>query len=400
MCYTHGNHQNIHLLTNIFCMGDINMETKIKTCTFCIMDTLGDDRIEFDSNGVCSYCRDARKEINHIYFPNEEGKIKLDEIISSIKSDGVNKQYDCIMGISGGIDSSYLLYLGHKWGLRILAVHIDDGFDTEISKSNIEKLVKACNVTLHTISPDKEQFIELTKAFMRSGIPNIAAPQDNCLFTEIYKLALKYRIKYFLSGVNFATESVSQKSSLTVYDMVLLNDINKKFGTKPIDKMNFSNDRQIIKFRKSSKIVTVRPLDLIDYNKDRAFNELHDFCGFEYYGSKHLENTLTAFIQLRWFAEKFKIDKRKWHLSSLIVSNQMSRDQAIAELQDPLCDKTLLNSITTETARILETDVAELEKLLKSSNHIYSDYKYSTYYARYIKRRQLLSKLYHKVVGK
>lgn len=161
---------------------------RYQRCTRCIMDTVADPNITFDAEGHCQYCNHAIAQINTTtYFPNEEGKRRLDTILPQIKADGKGKPYDCIMGISGGLDSSYLAYLGYKWGLRILAFHVDDGYDTEISKENIRKLCEKGNIELRIITPDQCQYDALTHAYMEAGVPNLAIPQDNILFASLYR---------------------------------------------------------------------------------------------------------------------------------------------------------------------------------------------------------------------
>ena len=211
---------------------------EIRRCTRCIMDDAADPTIRFDADGVCDYCTEALQRRQIAYFPGKEGEKKLEALLRSIKKAGEGKPYDCVMGISGGLDSSYLAYLGYKWGLRVLAIHIDDGFDTEISQKNLQKLVEKTGFDYVVIKPDAEQFAELTKAYMRSGVPNIAIPQDNVLFSEIYQYMRKYRIKYFLSGGNYALECILQRgNTYTAYDLVNMRDIFRKFGKGSMDKL-------------------------------------------------------------------------------------------------------------------------------------------------------------------
>ena len=156
--------------------------SEYKRCNRCVMDNSSDNTITFDENGICNYCTEALSEINTTtYFPNDEGANKLSKMIEMLKANGKGKAFDCVMGLSGGLDSSYLAYLGYKWGLRILAVHIDDGYDTEISKSNIQKLCKAAHIELRTINPDSEQYNSLVLAYMKAGVQDLAVPQDNIL---------------------------------------------------------------------------------------------------------------------------------------------------------------------------------------------------------------------------
>lgn len=350
-------------------------------CTRCIMDNSSDGSITFDENGVCNYCTSAYKEINTTtYFPNEVGEKKLEEMINMLKEEGKEKEYDCIMGISGGLDSSYLAYLGYKWGLRILAVHIDDGYDTEISKKNIEKLCKAANISLKTITPDKAQYDALIKAYMKAGVPNLTIPQDNILFAFLFDEVRKTGVKYFLSGGNFALECILQQdNSFNAMDVKNIKAINKKFGENKIDKLKFiSSYKKYIRI-KCGSVITLRPLNYIDYNREKAFRELYDFCGFEYYGRKHLENILTAFVQLYWLPKKFGMDKRTSHLSSMIVSGQMTRENAIKEFNEPLYDSEMMDVYISIIKERLKISDEEFDEIMMSDVHTHEEYGYDIF---------------------
>lgn len=363
----------------------------IQVCKRCVMSNAADRHISFDDNGYCSYCTNAIRQIGTTtYFPNEEGQRRLEEMLARIKEENKDKPYDCVMGISGGLDSSYLAYLGYKWGLRILAVHIDDGYDTEISKENIKKLCDAAHIELRTITPDAEQFNDLTLAYMKAGVPDLAVPQDNILFAFLYDTVKKEKIKYFLSGGNFALESILQQDNLfDAMDTVNIRAIHRKFGTKPMNKLKLiSSYRKYLRI-KTGAVVTLRPLDLIDYNRSRAFRELYDFCGFEYYGGKHLENMLTAFVQLRWLPEKFGVDKRSSHLSSMIVSGQMTREEALTELEKPLYDKELMNGYVDYIRLRLGISGDAFDALMTAPAHRHEEYGYDR-----------LSSALHGILGK
>lgn len=345
-------------------------------CNYCVMDNISDDKIVFDSNGQCNYCKDALNDMKQIYFPNEKGKAILRNMIKTIKKEGEHKRYDCVMGISGGLDSSYLAYLGYKWGLKILAVHIDDGFDTEISKNNIKKLCNAANIDLKVIIPDSYQYKELIKAYMKAGVPNVAIPQDNILFAFLMDTVRKNKIRYFLSGGNFALECILQQgNTYNSMDVLNIKDINKKFGSCKLDKLKFVSSYKKYWMQKTKRMVNLRPLNYIDYNRDRAFIELNEFCGFEYYGRKHLENILTAFIQLYWLPKKFGVDKRTSHLSSMIVSGQLSRDQAVKELSEPIYDSSLMSDYIKILKYKLEITDEEFLKIMESPIHQHTDYR-------------------------
>lgn len=348
---------------------------EIKTCTRCVMNNFSDSTISFDDFGRCNYCNEALRVKDSIYFPNQEGKGRLESLITEIKAEEINRKYDCIMGLSGGLDSSYLAYLGYKYGLRVLAVHVDDGFDTEISKQNLNKIIEKTGFAYEVIKPDALQYYNLILAYMKAGVPNIAIPQDNILFAFIYNKMRKFHLNYFLSGGNFALESILQRgNSYKSTDVVQIKDINRKNGNQPINKLKFISTTQRIFDSKFFGIKTLRPLNFIDYNRDRAFKELNSFCGFQYYGGKHLENILTAFIQLYWLPIKFGVDKRTSHLSSLIVSGQLSRDEALEELKKPLYDEKIMGNYISLILDKLSINEDLFQSIMNAPNHQHEDF--------------------------
>ena len=359
------------------------------------MDNQSDTTIFFDDTGNCNYCNEALQRKKYTYFPNKEGQRKLDALLVEIKRKGKNKQYDCLMGISGGLDSSYLAFLGAKWGLRILAVHIDDGFDTEIAKDNIKKIASHLSLELTTFKPDEEQFNDLTRAYILAGVPNLAVPQDNILFAYLYKLAKKYGIKYFLSGGNFALESILQKgNSHSALDLENIRDIHKKFGKLPIDKLEFLSENRRMIDRFIYRIKTFRPLDYIDYRRETAITELKEFCDFNYYDAKHLENALTKVVQLFWFYHKFGVDKRKSHLSSLIISEQMTREEALLEMRKPLYDEVEMEKDLSFVLGNLKLLKKDFDKIVSEKGHQHTEYKTSgDYILNFARKNSLFNKL-------
>lgn len=361
----------------------------MKECKRCLMNDSNDDFIKFDENGYCNYCTRAIELINNRCF-NDPAKLEI--LLKKIRDYGKNKKYDCLMGISGGLDSSYLAYLGAmKWNLRILAIHVDDGFDTEISKRNIERLSKMPNMTLINFMPDAEQYNDLTLSYIKASVPQICIPQDNILFAHLYKYARKYGFKYFLSGSNFATESILQYfEGGDADDVVNIKDIHKRYGTKPINKLEFCSKIQKYINRKIFHYETICPLNYIEYTREKAFKELNEGVGFEYYGSKHLENTLTAFTQLIWLPRKFKIDKRLSHLSSMIVSGQLTKKEAVDELNSKTVTDEQLNEIYETVCDKLGISKLEMENYMNMPGKKHTDYKIDV---MAIKIRNLLKKI-------
>ena len=351
-----------------------------QVCNRCVMDNAGDTYITFDENGYCNYCTDALEVKELRYFPNAHGKRQLDEIFNKIKLDGKNQKYDCMLGLSGGLDSSYVAYIGHQYGLRMLAVHIDDGFDSPETTKNIYKICDAYSIDLVVEKPNKEQFTDLTRAFIRAGVPNIAIPQDNVLFANLYKYAQENRIRYFLSGHNFALESILQKgNSHDATDKVHIMDIQQKFGeieydgTLPL----FSIFEKRIKYNLFYKIQTVSPLNYVEYKAVHAFSILNETCGFEYYGDKHCESLLTKFMQRYYLPQKFGVDKRKSHYSSMIISGQMTREEALEKLSEPLYEEKQLEKDLAFILDELSISKIEFNKIMVEKPRQHTQYRTS-----------------------
>lgn len=353
-----------------------------KQCTRCVMDNASDPTITFNEQGYCNYCVNALRRMPVTYFPDEEGQKKLYELIERIKSEGSGKQYDCIMGISGGLDSSYLAYLGSaQWKLRILGIHVDDGFDTLVTKQNMRNLCDKANITLKKIKPDPNEFKDLTRAFLFANVPNIAIPQDNVIFSYLYREAHKTGVKIFLSGGNFALENIlEQGNTHGAFDVVNIKDIHRKYGTIPINDIPLlSLFKKGITSKYFLKTQTYQPLDYINYNRISAIQELSNFCGFEYYGSKHLENHLTEFAQLYWLPKKYGVDKRKSHLSSMIISGQLSRDEALVELGKPLYEDVRMREVVKIIKSELSISDEEFESIMSEKSKQHSEYKTSLF---------------------
>ena len=304
-------------------------------CKRCVMDTNGDPDITFDKNGCCNYCTKALRLQGEVPVPGDLSRVEA--LFTRIKAEYKDAPYDCLIGVSGGLDSSYIIYLGHKFGLRMLGVHIDDGLDTDVAQKNIQALCKKAGLDLRNIKPESEQYRDLTLSFFKASIPTLAIPQDNLILAALTDATKEYDLKYLLHGSNFAMESILQSgNSYTAADSTHIRAIQKQFSGKPIDKLRLTDtfENSVLKrFRRD--VIRVKPLDMIDYRFDTAVQELRDFCGYEYYGAKHHESILTRFMQCWYLPEKFGVDKRKSHLSSLIVSGQITREEALARLALP-----------------------------------------------------------------
>jgi N-acetyl sugar amidotransferase len=344
------------------------------------MDNISDKSIRFDKNGVCNYCTEAYARKDLEYFPNNEGKKKLDSILERIKSEMKDKPYDCLVGLSGGLDSSYLaLIAARDWGLRILAIHIDDGFNSPVVEDNISKLCDFLSIKLIVLKPDPEQYCDILRSFFIAGVPSLDGPQDNILLAERYRYLEEKRIKYFLSGANFALESILERGEgIPAADGKHIKAIHRKFGTIRLDRLKLTTlFRHYIYNRYFLRVKTIRPLNYIDYNKDVAIKDLQRTVGYTYYDGKHHESILTKFVQAYYLPKKFSIDKRKSHYSSLIVSGQMSRDEALNLLALPLYDESKIESDLELIRKRLNLSKQQFNSIMNAEPKRHRDYPVS-----------------------
>ncbi len=301
-------------------------------CSRCILES-DIPGIMFDEDGICNYCKihDMLDEQHPLGKGSEQA---LDELFSKVRTDGQGKAYDCIIGVSGGIDSTYTLYLAVKAGLRPLAVHFDNGWNTETATHNIEKTTKKLGVDLHTVVADWEEFRDLQIAFLRSSTPDLDIPTDIAIYKVLYEMADKENVKYIINGVSFRTEG---KIPLVwgYGDGRYIKSVHKRFGKRPL--LTFPNFTLFDWFYYGliKRIKHIRPLYFVEYDKDKVKKLMMDELDWEPYGGKHHESTYTKFIQSHILPKKFKIDKRRVHLSALVRSCQMTKDQAIEELTVP-----------------------------------------------------------------
>lgn len=355
----------------------MSIENNYQICTKCVMDTT-DGEISFDSDGVCSHCVEFDTETSKGWFPNEEGAKRLSEIIDVIKETGKNQEYDCILGLSGGVDSSYMAIKMSEYGLRPLVVHVDAGWNSELAVKNIESVVSYCNFDLHTHVVDWEEMRDLHLAYLQSGISNQDVPQDHIFFSALYHFATKNKIRYILSGGNLATEGIFPVSwhGGAAMDSINLKAIHKKFGSRKLKTYStISFFKYYFWYPMFKKMRTVRPLNYMPFDKELAIKELAETIGWRSYGRKHGESVFTKIFQNYYLPKKFGYDKRLPHLSSLIVSGQMTRDEALEKLKEPLYDKGELEVDINFLCKKLRISREQFDEFLKPPGRYYSDYK-------------------------
>jgi N-acetyl sugar amidotransferase len=362
------------------------------------MDTT-DSQIIFNDKGICNHC--IQFNINKIdqWFPNPDGLLLWNSIVERMKSDGIGKEYDCILGLSGGVDSSYLALKVHEAGLRPLVVHVDAGWNTELAVANIEGIVKYCKFDLYTHVVDWEDMRDLHLAYLRAAVANQDVPQDHIFFASLYHFATKNNIRYILSGGNFATEGIFPSSwHGSAMDAINLKAIHEQYGDR-----NFVNYKTISFFECYvwypfiKKMRTVRPLNFMYYHKEDALKELQIKVGYKPYPRKHGESLFTKFFQNYYLPIKFGIDKRLPHLSSLIVSGLMTRTEAIAKLDEPLYDPAELEIDITYLCKKLRISRQHFNELMDAPIHHYSDFPNWDFRYKWLKRIQAFAK---KLIGR
>lgn len=349
----------------------------MQVCKKCVMDTTAQE-IVFDEDGVCNFCKDAKKMLDEHWFPNEIGLIKLQEVSSEIRSKCKTKDYDCIIGVSGGVDSCYLLHLAvDEMKLRPLVVHVDAGWNSEIAVANIEKMVNKLNIDLFTYVVDWPTIRELQVAYLESSLANQDVPQDHAFFAYLYKHAIANGIKYVLTGSNFSSESILPSSwGYDAMDSKQIRDIFKRFKPKKSLKkypiLSYLDYKIINPYVRQMKVI--KPLNWIKYDKNKATEFLMREYGWKSYGGKHHESNWTKFFQAYYLPKKFGYDKRKAHLSSLIVSGQISREAAIKELAIPPFDEVEARRDFEYIAKKLNIKSEELERLMNLPNKSFEEY--------------------------
>lgn len=352
---------------------------RYQICTKTIMDTT-DPNIVFNEKGESDYYVNFINEIVPSWNTDGEGMNELMKTAEKIKQDGKNRDFDCIIGLSGGLDSSYVAYVAKEiMGLRPLLFHVDAGWNTDKAVGNIEKLVNGLNLDLFTEVINWEEMKDLQRAFFKSQIADQDMPQDIAFFSGLYKFAKKNKIKYVLTGGNFSTECCREPEEWGAYpgiDKKLITDIYSKFGNKKLKTFPIVD---IIQYKLYYKYVlgmeVFKPLNLVPYIKEDVEKLLGDKFGWEKFQHKHHESRFTRFYEDYWMPRKFGYEKRRAHFSSLILTGQMSRDEALLRISKPELDELTLQKEFDYVAEKLDFTKAELQAIFEGKNKTFNDYK-------------------------
>ena len=346
-------------------------------CNRCVMDT-SDQAIKFNDKGICDHCVNFETKIKPNWHPNDIGAAKLNRLVKQIKRDGKGKEFDCIIGISGGIDSSYLLYYAKVvLGLRPLAFSVDTGWNLNVAIENIEKIVRFLDVDLVTEIVNWNEMKDLQLAFFKSQVAYQDLPQDHVIFAGLYNYASKNKFKHVLTGGNFSTECIREPIEWVYQnDLRMINDIHKKFGKNSLSTLPRSSMFKYKIYNRFLKGMRVhRLLDLIPYRKDHATKTLQEKFNFEPYANKHYESIFTRFYEGFWLPKKFGFDKRRAHFSSLVLTNQLSRDSALDILKNPPYESNQASKDLEYICKKLSISKNEFLDLMGQPNKSFQNYR-------------------------
>ena len=354
------------------------MNNSYQICTRCVMDAT-DSKLKFNLDGICEYCLNFEQNIVPNWRKGVENKFYLKNISDQILKNTKNKKYNCIIGISGGVDSSYVAHVAKNiMGLNPLLLHVDAGWNSDIAVSNIEKLVCKLGVDLHTEVIDWDEMRDLQLSFFKSGVPHLDTPQDHAFFGSLYNFAKKYKFKYILTGANYSTESTREPLEWHYHatDLKHLLDIQKKFGLVKLKTFPLTDIfRYKIFYKFIHNINIIKPLNYIEYLKEDAINLLKHKYDWTPYAHKHHESRFTSFYESYWLLSRFGFDKRKAHYSSLISSNQMSRSKALDIISKPALSDHQISLEFEYMSSKLDISNQQLKEFYLLPKKNYNDYK-------------------------
>ncbi len=350
------------------------------------MDTTDPD-ISFDTAGVCSHCRRYERLAQQRLIPVGERKARLDALLSEIRTAGQGMAYDCVIGVSGGVDSTYVAWVVKEHGLRPLAVHLDNGWNSELAVANIEKTLKTLGIDLHTHVIDWEEFRDLQLSFLKASTPDGEVPTDHAILALLYQMADRHGLHHVITGTNVVSEAIlPEKWGYGYFDWRYIKDVHRRFGTARISTYPHLPLARLFYYVFVRRIRMVSILNYIEYDKQQAMDLLQNRLGWIYYGGKHYESIYTRFYQAYVLPQKFNIDKRKAHYSNLICSGQMTRAQALEKMREPIYPERLLQEDREYAIKKLGLTPAQFDAIMAAPCRTFLDYRTSHALFEFAKR--------------
>lgn len=357
--------------------------TAIIECQRCIMNSIADRDLDVDEMGLCNHCRRYDELLPMRVLTGSEGEEALSALVMAMKAHGKGRDYDCVIGVSGGVDSTYVAYLTKKLGLRPLAIHLDNGWNSELAVKNIERTMERLGIDLYTEVLDWDEFRDIQLSFLKASTTDMEIPTDHAILSVLWRQAAKHKIKYIISGMNFATESTFVQSwAYGHWDWPYIKDVQRRFGGRKLKSYPHFTYPYLAYIHGLRAIRSVSVLNYMDYDKPAVMKVLEEELGWQYYGGKHYESVYTRFIQGYILPEKFGVDKRYGHLSDVIRSGKMTREEALLQIAMPPYPPELF---TKDYAFVLKkfgmTD-AQFQALMNEPLRTYRDYRNTEWVAR------------------
>jgi len=377
-------------------------DKRYQQCILTVMDNIADPDIRFDENGICNYYYEYKEAERTNVFTGEVGKEKLHKLVDKIKNDGKGKPYDCLIGLSGGVDSTYVAWLVKDLGLRPLAVHLDNGWNSELAVKNIENIISKLSIDLFTLVINWEEFRDIQLSYLKASVVDIEVVSDHAIFATMYKLAKEKSISYIISGTNVVTEHIMPPTWLyKKMDFANLKDIHKKYGSIKLKTYPTFGFKKHVFYSAVLKLNPVSILNYVQYDKKEVKELIKQKLDWRDYGGKHYESIFTKFYQAYILPEKFHIDKRKAHLSTLICSGQISREEALNELKQPLYSEHELKQDKEYVLKKFGLTETAFANIMKTPRRRHEDFKTDTRLKEnYMKLLQKTQKIRKALKGK
>jgi N-acetyl sugar amidotransferase len=374
-------------------------DPKYQQCSLTVMDNIADPDISFDEQGISNYYYDF-KEAEKNLFTGAAGEAKLHQLVNAIKERGNGKKYDCLIGLSGGVDSTYVAYLVKKLGLRPLAVHLDNGWNSELAVKNIENIISKLKIDLFTLVVNWQEFKDIQLSYLKASVVDIEVVSDHAIFATMYKLARQHNIGYIISGTNIVTEHIMPPSWLyKKMDFDNLKDIHNQFGKVKIKTYPYFDFKKYVYYSAVLRLTPISILNYVQYNKQEVKTIIAKELDWRDYGGKHYESTFTKFYQAYILPEKFMIDKRKAHLSTLICSGQITKEIALKELELPLYQPEELKQDIGYVLKKFGLSANEFEEIMKATPRKHEEFKTDSKqkrsYMNFLQKTQKLRKIFN-----